>query len=189
MGRSSVSFRCAQAGDAPVLVELWADVMRRADHRQLLSDVLEVIEDAAADEDQRIVVAECDGEVAGAVHLRATTLTAINLEPTVQVISPHVLPRHRRHGIGRALIEAAVGFAEERGIGHLATAASSGSRDANRFMARLAFGSQAVLRVASTHAVRAQLTARRPALERSGRQLTQVLAARRSQRRQQSHSS
>ena len=186
MSRSVVSLRCARASDAPVLVEVWHDALRRGEAAQQLSDVVSIIEDAAADPDQRLVIAECDGEVAGAVHLRATTLTAVNLEPAVQVISPHVLARHRRRGIGRVLIESAVTFAEERGIGHVATAAASTSRDANRFMARLAFGQQAVLRVATTHAVRAQLTARRPAAARSGRQLTAVLAARRSMRRQQS---
>jgi hypothetical protein len=54
-------------------------------------------------------------------------------------------------------------------------------------MARLALGPQAVLRVATTHAVRARLTAaRRPSAQRThGRQLTQVLAARRSMRKHQ----
>ena len=94
------------------------------------------------------MVAEYDGDVAGAVHLRATTLTPINLEPVVQAISPHVLPDFRRRGVGRALMEAAVAFAEELGIAHIATAAVSGSRDANRFMARLALGPHAILRLA-----------------------------------------
>ena len=52
--------------------------------------------------EERIVVAEVDGQVVGAVHLRATTLTPINLEPVVQAISPHVLPDFRRHGVGSA---------------------------------------------------------------------------------------
>jgi hypothetical protein len=71
----------------------------------------------------------------------------------------------------------------------VATAAASGSRDANRFMARLSLGPQAVLRIATTHAVRAKLTAQRPPVQRAGgRQLTQVLAARRSMRRSQASS-
>ena len=108
------------------------------------------------------MVAEYDGEVAGAVHLRVTTMTPINLERVVQAVSPHVLPRYRRHGVGRALMDAAVSFAEELGIGHVATAAASGSRDANRFMARLALGPWAVLRVASTPMLRSKLTAHAP---------------------------
>ena len=138
---------------------------------------------AAADEEgQQVEVFVV--EVAGAVHLRCTTMSPINLEPLVQAISPHVFPQFRRRGVGRALMEAAVSYAEELGIGYVATAATSGSRDANRFMARLALGPQAVLRVAATPLVRAKLTAQRPAVTGSGgRPLTQVLAARRSMRR------
>jgi GNAT superfamily N-acetyltransferase len=95
-----------------------------------------------------------------------------------------VVPDHRRRGIGKALVEAAVTWAEELGVGHVATAAASGSREANRFMARLALGPQAVLRMAPTPAVRAKLAGRHP----SGRQVTQVLAVRRSLRHAQSFS-
>ena len=102
----------------------------------------------------------------------------------MQAVSPHVLPHYRRRGVGRALIEAAVSYAEELGIGHVATAVASGSRDSNRFMARLALGPRAVLRVASTPMVRSKLTAQSPAAHRAGgRQLPHVLAARRSMRR------
>ncbi len=74
--------------------------------------------------------------------------------------------------------------AEELGIGHVATAAPAGSRNGNRFMARLSLGPLAVVRVASTHAVRAKLTALAPRAKRSntGRPVGQVLAARRSLR-------
>ncbi|MDP2774949.1 MAG: GNAT family N-acetyltransferase, partial [Nocardioides sp.] len=86
----------------------------------------------------------------------------------------------------RLLMESAVSFAEELGVAHVGTAASSGSRDANRFMARLGLGPHAMLRLAPTVVVRAKLTAQRPATAAtSGRQLTRVLAARRSLRRAQ----
>jgi hypothetical protein len=86
-------------------------------------------------------------------------------------------------------MEAAVAFAEERGIAHIATAAMSGSRDANRFMARLALGPHAVLRLAPTAMVQAKLDAQSPTIARtSARQLTHVLAARRSSRRAQRRS-
>lgn len=186
MNRSLVTLRCALPSDAAELAVLWADVLRRADHEDQVADLVQIIEASASSPVERLVVAEYDGEVAGAVHLRITTLSPLNLDQTVQAISPHVLPQFRRRGVGRVLMEAAVSFAEEEGISCVATAAASGSRDANRFMARLALGPQAVLRVASTHAVRSKLTAQRPVAHRtSGRQLTQVLAARRSMRRTQ----
>jgi GNAT superfamily N-acetyltransferase len=189
MIRSLVSLRSALPSDAPVLAELWSDVLRRTDRESQLEDLLTVIETAAESPVERLVVAEYDGEVAGAVHLRSTTMSPINLEPLVQAISPHVLPRFRRRGVGRALMDAAVSYAEEIGVPHVATAASAGSRDANRFMARLAFGPQAVLRVAATHVVRGKLNAQRPVPNGSrGHHLTQVLAARRSMRRSQTPS-
>jgi GNAT superfamily N-acetyltransferase len=118
------------------------------------------------------------------VHLRAATLSPLNLEPVVQTISPHVFPEYRRHGVGRALMEASVAFAEELGIAHVATAVVAGSRDANRYMARLTLGPYALLRVAPVNTVRARLASRRPALARpAARPLTRVLEARRSQRK------
>ncbi len=188
MHRSVVTLRCAELTDAALLADLWTDDLRRADRHEQVADLELIIKAAAQSPEQRIVVAEYDGNPAAAVFLRVTTLSPLNLDQTVQALSPHVLPKYRRHGVGRALMEAAVTFAEEQGVGHVATAATSGSRDANRFMARLGLGPQAVLRVASTHALRARLTALRPAHERGGRQLTQVLAARRSQRRSQATS-
>jgi GNAT superfamily N-acetyltransferase len=184
MSRSLVSLRMAVPADAPALAELWADVVRRTGPEDQVADLETVLAGLEGRTDQRIVVAEYDGELAGAVHLEATTMSAINLEPVVRALAPHVLPRFQRHGVGSALMDAAVTWAEELGIAHVATAAVAGSRDANRFMARIALGPYAVLRVATTHAVRTRLTAhRRPAQSTGGRQLTQVLAARRSMRR------
>lgn len=185
MSRSSVCLRPAVPGDAADLAGLWTDVLRRNGPEDQVVDMEEVLGRLAESDDERIVVAEYDGEFAGAVHLQATTMSALNLEPVVRALSPHVLPRFRRHGIGSALMDAAVTWAEDLGIGHVATAAVAGSRDANRFMARIALGPYAVLRVATTHAVRTRLGAqRRPARSTTGgRQLTQVLAARRSLRR------
>ncbi|WP_227467790.1 GNAT family N-acetyltransferase [Nocardioides lijunqiniae] len=185
MSRSLVSLRCAELSDAPILAELWCDGLRRADPHEQVADLELVIKGATASPEQRMLVAEYDGALAGAILLRVATLSAINLEQIVQAISPHVFPQYRRHGIGRALMESAVAFAEELGIAHVATAATSGSRDANRFMARLALGPYATLRLAPTVAVRAKLTAQRPVLPGNGRQRTRLLAARRSMRRSQ----
>jgi GNAT superfamily N-acetyltransferase len=186
MSRSLVSLRCAELSDAPALAELWCDALRRADRQDHIADLELVIKKAAASPEQRLLVADHDGAVAGAILLRVTSLTPINLEQVVQAISPHVFPQYRRHGIGRLLMESAVSFAEELGVAHVGTAAASGSRDANRFMARLGLGPHAMLRLAPTAAVRAKLTAQRPVLAAtSGRHLTRVLAARRSMRRAQ----
>ena len=187
MTRSLVTLREAGASDAEFLAELWAVALRRADHHDQVADVEQVVAAAAASPLQRIVVADYDGLPAGAVLLHVTTVTPLNLEPAVQVLSPHVLPPFRRHGIGRMLMESAVQFAEECGVPQVCTAVAAGSRDGNRFMARLALGPLATYRVAPAAAVRARLTAQRPSVApgTGGRQLTRVLAARRSMRRTQ----
>lgn len=184
MSRSMVALRTATVEDAPLLADLWQDVARRTGPEDVVADMAAVVEAAQQCDRQRIVVAEYDGQFAGAVHLERTTMSAINLEPVVRALSPHVLAPFRRHGIGTALMDAAVTWAEEHGVGHVATAAVAGSRDANRFMARIALGPYATLRVAATHAVRARLSLhRRSATNGNPRQVTQVLAARRSLRR------
>ena len=111
-------------------------------------------------------------------------MSAINREPVVQALSPHVLALPAP-GIGTALMESAVTWAEELGIAHVTTAAAAASRNANRFMARIALGPQAVFRASTTHTVRAKLSTVHPPPLRiteratARRHLGQVLAARR----------
>jgi GNAT superfamily N-acetyltransferase len=185
MSRIPVSLRDAVEGDASRLFQLWGDVVRRSDGHDGVADLADIIRGVAQRQDERLVVAEYDGEVAGAVLLRVAPLTPLHLEPIVQVVSPHVLPQYRRRGVGRALMEAAASFAEERSVAHVGTASLSTSREANRFMARLGLSPHATLRVTSTHMLRSKLKAQRSAVE-PRRQLGQVLAARRSLRRTQS---
>jgi GNAT superfamily N-acetyltransferase len=169
--------REARLSDVGALAELWCPYLRRG-AEDALEDLASVIEQLGQQPGHRLVVAEYDGEFAGAVYLMTSTYSPVNSDPVLQVHNPAVVEAHRRHGVGKALMECAVTWAEELGVGHVATATSSGSREANRFMARLALGPQAVLRVAPTCAVRAKLSSRQSA----GRQVTQVLAARRSLR-------
>lgn len=184
--RAQVVMRPVRDTDAVALAAVWEDVLRRVDPQRQLDDVRRVIDRVSAMHEERIMVAEVDGQVVGAVHLRATTFTPINLEPVVQAISPHVLPEFRRHGVGTSLVAAAVAFAEELGIAHIGTAVTAGARDSNRFMARLSLGPAATLRVAPTSVVKGRLQAQRPIFARTaGRQLPRVMAARRSARRQQ----
>ena len=185
MARAQVLLRDAVLTDAQELAQLWSDLMRRPVSGGPVDDMAVIVEATLDDPDDRIVVAECDGVLTGAVYLRVTTLSPINLEPVVQAISPQVTPDFRHRGIGRSLMEAAVTFAEERGIGHVAGASLSNSREGHRFLARMALAPQAVLRVAPTQLVRSKLTARRrPGSVDQRQPLGQVLAKRRSLRRQ-----
>jgi GNAT superfamily N-acetyltransferase len=181
MSRPGLTPRIARREDAPELAELWSDVLRRVDRSEQIADLELVIKGAAASPEQRFVVVEYDGRVAGAVFLRLTTLSPINLEPCVQSIYPRVLDQCRRRGVGRTLMEAAVAFAEENGVLHVTTAVPAAARDANRFMARLALAPGVTYRIAPTAAVRSRLTPPAPAGQ--GRATPRILVARRNQRR------
>jgi GNAT superfamily N-acetyltransferase len=186
MTRSPVHLRAVRVADATDLSNLWGSLVRRADDKDPVADLRTIIERVIDDPDQRIVIAEYDGALAGAVLLRIAPLTPLHLEPLVQIISPQVLPEFRRRGVGRALMEAAASFAEEVGVAHVGTASLSRSREANRFMARLGLAPHATLRVTSTQLLRSKLSGQRIAdPRRPGRQMGQILAARRSLRRAQ----
>jgi ribosomal protein S18 acetylase RimI-like enzyme len=186
MSRIPVTVREVVLDDAVGLARLWGDVLRRGDARDPVVDLTAIIERVLVHQDERIVVAEYDSQLAGAVMLRIAPLTPLHIDPIVQVISPYVFPEYRRRGVGRALMESAAGFAEERGIAHVGTASLSTSRESNRFMARLGLAPHATLRVASTLLLRSRLSGQRATPRQSGRQMGQVLAVRRSLRRSQS---
>lgn len=184
MSRFSLAPRAAEREDAPALAELWSDVLRRADRSEQVADLELVIKAAAASPEQRLVVVEYDGNLAGAVFLRITGLTPLNLEPCVQAFYPRVFDQYRRHGVGRALMDAATTYAEDNGVLHIAAAVPQTNRESNRFMARLGFGPAAAYRVAPTSMVRSRLAPERPqSPSELGR--SKVLAARRRSLRRQ----
>lgn len=144
---------------------------------------------AAADPDQRLLVAAQGAVVVGAVLLVRAPLTPLHADAALHVLHLHVREDARRHGIGRALMEAAVSWAEEKDIECVLAAAPVGSRDANRFLARLGLGQVAMVRGAGVSALRAKLPVEPPAAARVGNRshhnVGEVLARRRSLRRAQ----
>lgn len=184
MSRYSLTTRVATRDDAAVLADLWSDAVRRADRSEQIADLELIVKGAAASPEQRLVVVEYDGQVAGAVYLRITTLSPLNLEPCVQSIHPRVFDHCRRHGVGHALMEAATAFAEENGVLHVVTAVPHSSRESNRFMARLGLAPVVMYRIAPTALLRSRVSPQRQPLPLGGDGgRSRVLAARRSLRR------
>jgi GNAT superfamily N-acetyltransferase len=196
--RNPVHIRAASPDDAAALVEVWG-TGRAAGHDShegfapVLHEAAAAVARIAADPDQRLLVAFMEEQVAGAVHLARAPLTPIHGDSAVYVSHLQVLDRCRRHGVGRALVEAAVSWAEEKNTAHLLAATAVSSRDANRFMARLGMGQIAMIRGATVTALRAKLPVDPPAVARVGtrshRSVGQVLVQRRSRRRSQGGSS
>lgn len=193
MFRSPVQIRDAAPDDALALVEVWGGAGDRAPDVDAASSALQEaggsITRISADPQERLLVAFVDDHAAGAVHLMRGQLSPIHGETAVYVMHLQVIEEFRRHGVGRALMEATVSWAEETDASHVVAAASATSRDANRFMARLGLAQMAVVRGSTVAAMRAKLPVETPAAARVGsrthRSVGQVLVQRRSMRRSQ----
>jgi len=116
--------------------------------------------EALADPDRHLVLAVSEDDAPLAMALFSVAPANALLDtPALHVTHAVVADRHKRRGAGKALVAAAAAFADERGLEQVVVSVHPGSRDANRFFARLGFAPLAVRRVAPTAVVRRRLHA------------------------------
>lgn len=164
--RVCVRVHPAEVADVPGLVSLTrsldtgsAAVSGRGvpdyDLEHLSSRFAELVEDTT----RHLLVAVDDpsGQIVGLLVARKDEIGAIDLTPVLYVSHLIVVPGHRRRGIGRALLAAAVHLADEMGVERVLAAVASSSREGNRYLARLGFAPFVVHRVATTNALRRSL--------------------------------
>ena len=179
MTRGQVTVREAERGDVPALSRLW----ETPDEDRVATSV----ERHAEQVDTRVVVADVDGQVAGCAYLRIAFVSPLDSEPAVHVSHLQVDPEVPSADVGAGLLEAALGWAEERGVSALLAGSAAADRDTNRFLARLGLGQVGVLRATTVPALRSRLlreeTIAPRGLARGTRRTGQVVAMRRSQRR------
>ncbi|MGA9747681.1 MAG: GNAT family N-acetyltransferase, partial [Nocardioides sp.] len=156
MYRSAVHVRDAVPDDVEVLRRVFTGATGPV-LDETPGEAVSAIARIAVDPDQRLLVAVHDGGIAGAVQLVRAPISPLGTTAAIHVLHLHVLDASRRHGVGTALMEATVSWAEEKDIAHVIAAASVGSRDANRFMARLGLSQMAVVRAASVATLRSKL--------------------------------
>jgi GNAT superfamily N-acetyltransferase len=102
-----------------------------------------------------LLVAVDEGDdLVGLLVARADEIGAIDMTPVLHVSHLLVGPKQRRRGVGRMLLTAAVHLADERGVDQVMATAGSGSREANRYLARLGFAPLVVHRIATTGVLR-----------------------------------
>jgi GNAT superfamily N-acetyltransferase len=196
LSRHQVLVRDAGPEDVEALLDIWSELVRRTPERSAqqapADDAWEAVSRVATDPDERLLVGLIDGKVVGAAHLVCSRISPLQTDLAVSINHLHVLPGHRRNGLGRALVEAAVAWAEERETSHVLATAFATSRDANRFLARLGLAQVATVRAAAVGALRAKLPVEPPVCARvagrSQRTVGQVLAQRRLLRRAQGSS-
>ncbi len=164
MSRPSVTVRTATPQDAPVLVELWAE-LRELSGRQVPppapEQVVSRLERFAQDPDSRVVVAVCEESVVGLAVYTLGIVSPLIDATAVNITYLHVCKGARRRGIGRALVASAAAFADETGAENVVVNVLPQLREANRFYARLGFGALVVRRVAPTSVLRRRLAADR----------------------------
>jgi len=159
VARNPVHVRDALPADAPVLVAMWhanTETSGRMTEPNVEAAV-RAIGHLALDPEQRLVVAEVEGEVVGVAYLVRAPLSPIHEETTVRVGHLFVNAEHRGRGVGRAMLSVATAWADEKQASHLLINVSAAARDANRFLARLGLSSIATVRAAPVPALQQRL--------------------------------
>jgi N-acetylglutamate synthase-like GNAT family acetyltransferase len=195
-----VIVRDATEDDAVALSQLWHELLRRpglqpapaasSGTSSAAPPPEEVARQAVSrtegDPASRILVAELDGRVVGCASLRTIPTSPLHEENVVRMSHLQVDPAHTRRGAGRSLVAAALSWAEQQGVETLLVASPVDDRDANRIFARMGLAPVASMRGAPVTALRARMAQDASAAGRQagrGRNVGQVVAARRSQRR------
>jgi GNAT superfamily N-acetyltransferase len=168
MSRSNVRVRPAEPADVDVLAELSVEYRESVTGRfyrpvrpagGASSDVRSRYRRLLTDSAHRLVVA-VDGNsgcVLGMAVFGVDVVSTLADVPSIYVSHLLVAPQHRHRGAGRALLAAAVGYADELGLGHVIVGVSTGGREANRFLARLGFAPLVLRRIAPVLALRRSL--------------------------------
>lgn len=166
MSRANVRVRPAERGDVDALVDLVSSAETRSagigERRPADPGVAHLARRLGQIVDQpgRTVLVAADeqsGDLVGLLVAKLDEIGAIDITPALHITHLLVAPRHRRRGVGRTLLAAAVHVADEAGVDRVLATAASGSREANRYLARLGFAPLVVHRVASTAALRRSL--------------------------------
>lgn len=168
MARASIQVRPAVAADAAALARLMcaADASAPVSGRQAVTSTrarVQQLDRILADEARVLLVATTEdgtdesAAVVGLLAGRIDEIGVLDLTPVLQVTHLLVLPGARRRGVGRALLCAAVQIAEAAGVGHVLAAAGAGSREGNRYLARMGFAPLVTQRLAAVPTLRRSL--------------------------------
>lgn len=163
MTRPAACVREATLDDVPALLGLWSELRDIGGRMERLipgpdaAGLRDRLTAVTADPASRALVAEVAGTVAGMMLLTAAPYAPLSEQRAVHAHYLHVKDGFRRRGVGKALLAAAVTFADEVGAEHVITSVLPQMRETQRFYARLGFGPVVVRRSASVSVLRRRL--------------------------------
>jgi len=135
-----VIFRDARSEDVPVIVALLADDMLGAEREAAADEAyLAAFEQIQADPRSRLIVAETDGQIAGTLQLSLIPGLSRHGMLRAQIEGVRVAASHRGRGLGRVMIEWAIGQAREHRCGLVQLTSDKRRHDAVRFYESLGF--------------------------------------------------
>ncbi len=164
MSRPAVVVREATVDDTPALLAMWSELRDMGGRIERLmpgpdaEGLRERLAWVATDPSSRVLVAIVDdAEVAGMTLLTEAPYAPLFEQRAVHTHYLHVRDGFRRRGVGKALLAAAVAFAEEVGAEHVMTSVLPQMRETQRFYARLGFSPVVVRRSAPVSVLRRRL--------------------------------
>ena len=133
-------FRDARRDDVPAIVELLAADLLGAGREGDLDDAYwQAFDQISADPNNRLVVADADGEVVGTLQLTLLPGMSRHGMLRAQIEAVRIAAPRRGQGLGRAMIEWAIGQARERGCGLVQLTSDKQRPAAVRFYESLGF--------------------------------------------------
>lgn len=135
-----VVFREARREDVPAIVALLADDLLGAGRESPVDEAYQVAFDQiAADPRSWLIVAEEDGQVAGTLQLSLLPGLSRHGVLRAQIEGVRVAAAQRGRGLGKTMIEWAIGQAREHGCGLVQLTSDKRRPDAIRFYESLGF--------------------------------------------------
>ena len=135
-----VTFRDARREDVPAIVALLADDVFGGEREAAPDEAYQTaFEQVQSDPRSRLIVAEADGQVVGTLQL--SMLPGLSRHGTLraEIEGVRVAAQHRSQGLGRTMIEWAIGQARDNGCGLVQLTSDKRRRDAIRFYESLGF--------------------------------------------------